>query len=328
MRELALVGCLAFAMPAVGGAQDAAPGSAQIAGRVVDDATSEPLAGVRVFLYPIPVPDGGRIASVVTAADGGFVFSAVGAGGYRLGTNRRGFYSTRGGAVVTLSGAHDRVAVQLTMAKGGAVAGRLVDQTGSPLTRAWVGALRVVGPGEVEQAIPSPAVARTNDRGEYRVESLQPGDYVIIANPGHGPIGPAAGGVRDSRTFFPGTLDFAVAQRVTIGEAPFVSGLDFTMLTAPTFEVAGRAVHDDGRPAPGVEIALIGDWSLFGGRKGSCRTDAEGRFRIAGLTAGRYKLTVPPPDDRPRRANQDAPSIRLTVVDGDVTGLVVPVPIR
>jgi hypothetical protein len=328
MREAALACWLAVAVPAMGSAQAGGPGDGQIAGRVVDDSSSAPLAGVRVFLYPIPVPEDSRIASAVTAEDGGFMFGAVGAGDYRLGTNRRGFYSTRGGAVVTLSGAHDRVNVQLTMARGGAVAGRLVDQSGSPLTRAWVGALRVVGPGELEQAMPSPSAERTNQRGEYRVESLQPGDYVIIANPGHGPAGPYAGGVRDSRTFFPGTLDFAAAQRLTVGAAQVVTGLDFAMLPAPMFEVSGMAVDDAGGALAGVEIVMLGDWTLFGGRKGFGRTDSEGRFRIPGLAAGRYKLTVPSPGDDARRVNWDAPFIRVTVVDGDVTGLVVPVPLR
>jgi hypothetical protein len=328
MRMLALACWLIVAMPSAGYVQSSAPAVGHIAGRVVDDTTSEPLAGVRVFLYPIPVPADGRIASSVTGPDGGFTFSAVGAGDYHLGTNRRGFYSTRGGAVVTLSGSGDQVSVQLTMAKGGAVAGRLVDQSGSPLARAWVGALRVVGPGELEQAIPSPSTARTDDRGEYRVESLHPGDYVIIANPGHGPIGPAADGIRDSRTFFPGTLHFAAAQRLTIGAAQMVTGVDFAMLPAPMFEVSGTVVDDAGRAMTGVEIALLGDWSLFGGRKGSSRSDGEGRFRIAGLAPGRYRLTTPSPGDDALRVNRDVPFIRVTVVDGDVAGLVVPVPLR
>ena len=149
----------------------------------------------------------------------------------------------------------------------------------------WVGALRVVGFADLEHAIPSVAVARTNDVGEYRVESLRPGQHVIVANPGRGPIGPAAGGVTDSRTFFPGTLAFANAQRVTVGPATTVAGLDFKMVIAATFEVSGMVVDDAGRAVAGAVVALDADWSLFGGPKGSSRTDPDGNFRISGIAA-------------------------------------------
>jgi hypothetical protein len=172
------------------------------------------------------------------------------------------------------------------------------------------------------------AVARTNNVGEYRVESLQPGQYVIVANPGHGPVGPAAGGITDSRTFFPGTLDFSKARRVTIGPAQTVAGLDFKMLAAPTFDVSGIAVDGIGRPLADALVALRGDWSLFGGHKGSSRTDQEGYFRIPRLAAGRYKLTVTRPGEDRAPVTRQTPFIRVNVIDVDVTGLVVPVPIE
>ena len=193
----------------------------------------------------------------------------------------------------------------------------------------WVGALRIVdGLAELEQAIPSVAVARTNNVGEYRVESLRPGQHVIVANPGHGPIGPVAGGVTDSRTYFPGTLDFVKAQHVTIGPAQTVTGLDFKMVPAPTFEVSGIAVDRGGRTLAGALVALDADWSLFGGPKGSSRTDPEGHFRIPRLAAGRYMLTVTSPGEERKPVTRQTPFIRVNVIDADVSGLVVPVPIQ
>jgi hypothetical protein len=114
---------------------------------------------------------------------------------------------------------------------------------------------------------------------------------------------------------------------VTIGSAQVVTGLDFAMLAAAMFEVSGMAVDDAGRVMAGAEIALVGDWTLFGGLKGASRTDAEGRFRIAGLALGRCKLTTPRPGEDARQVNRDARFIRVTVVDSDVTGLVVSVPL-
>ena len=172
------------------------------------------------------------------------------------------------------------------------------------------------------------SIARTNDVGKYRVESLRPGQYVIVANPGHGPIGPDAGGITDSRTFFPGTLDFAKARRVTIGPVQTVAGLDFKMITAPTFEVSGIVADGAGRGIAGALVALVADWSMFGGPKGSSRTDPEGRFRIPRIAAGRYKLTVTSPGEEPKPVTRETPFIRVNVSDGDIRGLVVPVPIQ
>lgn len=306
------------------------PATGQIYRRVLDDTTYQPLANARVFLYPNPFPVGGRPASTMTNQDGDFAFAAIHAGSYRLGTNKLGFFPTPvvGMPFVTLAGSGEQVNIDLTMSKGGVLAGRVLDQSGRPLKHIWVGALRVVGPAELEQAIPSVAIARTNDVGEYRVESLPPGRHVIVANPGHGPIGPAAGGITDSRTYFPGTLDFAKAQRVTIGSAQTVAGLDFKMVTAPTFEVSGFAVDDAGRALAGALVALDADWSLFGGPKGSSRTDPEGHFRIPGIAAGRYMLTVTSPGDERKLVTRQTPFIRVNIIDADVSGLVIPVPIQ
>ena len=70
------------------------------------------------------------------------------------------------------------------------------------------------------------------------------------------------------------------------------------------------------------------DWSLFGGPKGSSRTDLEGHFRIGRIAAGRYMLTVTSPGDEPKPVTRQTPFIRVEINDADVSGLVVPVPIQ
>jgi len=329
MSPVAFASWLVVLALAAAPATPSTPATGQIFGRVLDDTTYQPLANARVFLNPNPFPEGGRPAFTMTNQDGDFAFRAIQPGSYRLGANKLGFFPTLGVGMpsVTVTGSGERVSIDLTMSRGGVLAGRVLDQLGTPLKDVWVGAVRVIGLAELEQGIPSPAVARTNDVGEYRVESLQPGQYVIVANPGHGPIGPAAGGITDSRTFFPGTLDFAKAQGVTIGPAQTVAGLDFKMVTAPTFEVSGIAVDGAGRAVAGALVALNADWSLFGGLKGSSRTDSEGNFRIPLIAAGRYMLTVTSPGDERKPVTRQTPFIRVNV-DADVSGLVVPVPIQ
>jgi len=290
------------------------PSGGQIVGHVVEDTSSAPLPDVQVFLHPqAALP--GRPASVSTDQSGTFTFLAVPPGSYRLGTNKSGFFPTEniGSARVTVAD-NEQVTVALTMSKGGTVAGRLLDESGRPLQNMWVGALRVVAGEELWQAHPAGTVARTDVFGRYRVESLSPGEHVIVANTGHGPIGAAAGGITDSITYFPSTLEFAKARRVMVGPAQTVLGLDITMMRAPTFEVSGLVVDDDGHPCIGLIVALDADWALFGGPKGRSRTDSEGRFRLPGIAAGRYALRV---------TNPDSAFTGIDVVDANITGLVV-----
>lgn len=200
-------------------------------------------------------------------------------------------------------------------------------ESGRPLKNIWVAALRLVGPS-VDQAVPSTTTARTNDRGEYAVESLQPGDYVILANPGHGPIGADADGITDSRTYFPGTLDTAKARSVTVGSAQRVAGLDFKLMIAPTFAVSGIAVDESGHAVAGALVSLEADWPKFGGSKGSCTTDSDGRFQISLISAGKYKLTALSPGLPPRPVTRQTPFVPIHVVDSDVSDLIVRVPIQ
>jgi hypothetical protein len=302
----------------------------QIVGVVLDDATYQPLANARVFLYPIPFPVGGRPAFVITNQDGEYVFKGVKPGSYKLGTNKLGFFPTPdvGMPLVKLADSERQVSVDLTMSKGGVLAGRILDHSGRPLRNVGVGALRVFGVAPLDQAIPSRAVDRANDLGEYRVQSLRPAQYVIVANPGQGPIGTAAGGAADSRTYFPGTLSFPKAQPITVGPAQAVTGLDFQIVTAPPFEVSGVAVDEAGRAVAGALVALDADWSLFGGPKGSSRTDPEGRFRIGFIAAGDYMLTVTGPSSESKPVTAQTPFVRISVVDADVSGLIIQIPIR
>jgi len=330
MFHVAFVTCL-FALTLAGG-QATEPGAAigQISGRVLDDATYQPLVDTRVFLYPVPFPAGGRAPLAITNQNGEYVFTALKPGSYRLGTNKLGFFPTPGVGMplVNVAEGEGRWSIDLTMSRGAVLAGRVLDQSGKPLRNIWVGALRLEGIARLDQAVPSVVVDRTNDFGEFRVQSLPPGQYVVVANRTSGRIGAAANGVTDSMTYFPGTLDLLSAQLVNVGLGETLGGLDVKMMTAPTFEVSGFAVDEVGRPISGALVALEADWPLFGGPKGSSWTDAEGRFQIGFIAAGDYKLTVTPPGMEPQSVTRQTPFVRVTVIDADVSGLAIQVPIR
>ena len=109
----------------------------QISGRVLDDATYQPLANARVFLYPNPFPEGGRPASRMTNQDGEFAFTGLQPGAYRLGTNKLGFFPTLdvGMPFVTLAGPGEQVNIDLTMSKGGTLVGSSPGSSGKTVEK-------------------------------------------------------------------------------------------------------------------------------------------------------------------------------------------------
>jgi hypothetical protein len=258
------------------------------------------------------------------------VFTGLNPGSCRLGLYKFGFFPTpgAGSALVNLVGGEERADIDLTMSRGAVLAGRVFDASGKPLRNVGVGALRVGQIARLDQTMPSIDVDRTNESGEFRVQSLPPGRYVIVANATSGLVSAPANGSIDSITYFPGTFHFLSALQVEVGPAATVDGLDFIMMTAPAFGVSGVAVDDFGRHVSNALVTLNTDRLLFGGPKGSSQTDAEGRFRIGFIAAGDYRLTVTPPDIDPKPITRRTPFVRVRVVDTDVSGVAIQVPSR
>jgi hypothetical protein len=300
--------------------------SAQIAGRVLDDLTSEPLANARVFLYSVPYPGGSRPPLSITNESGEYVFKRLEPGSYSLGVNKSGFlpvFRVRA-TLVNLGDGERRDGIDLLMSRGGVLAGRVVDESGKPLSKIWVGALRLNEMERLEQAVPSPETVRTDASGVFRLESIRPGQYVVLANR----TSDQDGQETDSITYFPGTLDHSRAQFLRIGPRETIGGLDFTVIPAPTFDVSGFAIDHAGRPVSGWLVSLEADRPLFGGPKGSTRSDAEGRFRIGRVSAGDYKLTVTNRRSQHEAVARQTALVRVNIVDADVSGLVIQVPIQ
>jgi hypothetical protein len=190
-----------------------------------------------------------------------------------------------------------------------------------------VGALRFDGVVRLDQAIPSVSVARTDDTGVFQVKGLKSGQYVVVANRPNGTIGTPTH-KPDSVTYFPGVLDLQSAQLLTLGPGATVRGLDFPMLSAPTFEVSGVAADEAGRRVAGALVTLEADWPILGGLRGAIVTDDVGQFRIPLIAAGEYRLTVKAPEVDAKRTTRQGPFVRVRVDNADVSDLVIRVPAR
>jgi len=288
--------------------QPQAPQPASIEGIVVTMGTGQPLAGAKVALDPaeagpgqdgpipcpnVPVPDmpepcGPKIAT--SGTDGRFVLSGINPGTYRLYATRNGGYvpaefgqrtATGEGISVPLAPGQKMTGVVLQMSPTGTITGRIYDRDGEPLGRAQVQALRSVY-RDGRRTMTIIQSVETNDRGEYRLFWLAPGQYYVSAKPdiptrGPGLPGlPATNAVRitdparfgtyeqDSvpvvrkralkteeiieetsiPVYFPGIVDMQMASPLAVGAGTVTGGVDISIAPGivQTHHIRGRVI--------------------------------------------------------------------------------------
>ncbi|MED4278752.1 carboxypeptidase regulatory-like domain-containing protein, partial [Priestia megaterium] len=147
------------------------PNSGTIEGTISNRQTGEPLSGASIIIRQFS-PTGPIIASLSTDQNGLFVLNGLAPGTYAvvaLDTN----FGSQAASVFVESDALSTVSISL-IPNPGIVEGTLTNaQTGEPLTNAFV---RVLDNNRVIiQEI------QTDTSGNYRVEGLAPGEYLLIA---------------------------------------------------------------------------------------------------------------------------------------------------
>jgi hypothetical protein len=156
------------------------------------------------------------------------------------------------------------------------------------------------------RTIPAPMQGpqQTNDLGEFRIIGLPPGEYIVAATLRRGfgfgapAITPSSSGTVSTTTYFPGTVDQVAAQTLTVLAGQTVDNVNFSMQSVPGFQVAGRVVDESGAPIAGAMVMLMADprgGVPFLEPMGNVRTGDDGRFLVADVPSGTYRLTASVP---------------------------------
>jgi len=341
MSPLAFV-ALAFTLTL----QAAVPQQAVVSGAVFEAGSNMPVAGAQVTLIsfvfrPRPGPPPEPLVAA-TDQNGRYQFAALEPGRYRVSVQKAGFATMLGRGVpeVTLKAGDRRTDVNVTIQRGGAVVGRVLDENGEPIANANVTAWRrpPVANGAAALArfglVPAGALAQTNDLGEFRLFGLAPGDVYVqatsrpdfVRSASPRPTVPLA-------TYFPGTADVVGAMPITVAPGQTSGEITITMISAPAFEVSGVVADESGRPVENTLVRLEIDRApgdppmpLVVGMR-SARSDKAGRFTIGGVVNGSYTLLAIAPvllsarDAAPGGAVGAA--VPTTFTSGTVTGGVV-----
>jgi hypothetical protein len=301
---LLAVSVLSLMLPQVSVRQSAAS-DARIAGQVVDADSHAPVAGARVSLMMSITVEGGTFGvgprEAVTDASGQFTFRGVAEGRYRLDVQKPGFAPSADPLdpqALDVAAGQSITGLQVALKKAGVIAGRIVDAGGEPLAEVSVTALRRVetaDPSGIEMPL---GQAQTNDLGEFRIAGLAEGDYVLMAAPRPpAPFGQAspAGGTALASTYYAGTTDREAARVVAVASGQTVSGLQFSMIAAPAFQVSGVVVDEAGAVLGGAMIMLMPDPRRGAFTPVMAQAEPDGTFHIGGIVSGTYRITATAP---------------------------------
>ena len=332
---------------------------ASVEGVVVKQGSGVPLSGVSVELAGVGRRDGAftGVYTATTAQDGKFALENVAPGEYRLESVRSGGYlpaafgqRTPGGrgATFRLEAGQKMTGVRLVMASPtGSIAGRVYDHDGEPTGRAQVQALKSVY-RDGHRRLTILRAVETNDRGEYRLYWLPPGQYYVVAKPDQprpdfGPQitfrAPQFGEHEEGRApfvrsrtasdgavveeafvpvYYPGTTDVQAATAVVVGEAAAVGGVDVPV--APglvrTRRIRGFAIDVvTGQPLAGASVLAIPRTTDPNVLIPSARSEPDGSFDLAGVVPGPYIVFA--------GDGHVTGGVALDVGDDDVQGLAI-----
>jgi hypothetical protein len=279
-----------------------AEGTARVQGRVLSP-DGQPVKRATVTLST--GSPGQQARTTTTDAEGRFAFERVAAGRPSLTASKVGYVTTGIGArrpggpsrpiEIETGAALDNA--NITLARGCAIAGRVTDDYGDPVTGATVRVLKYSftrGRRQLTQAVQS--FDRTDDLGRFRVYGLPAGSYyvggLVRAEVMNGAPVPSSG---FAPTYYPGTANVAEAGRIACATGQDVAGIDFALSVVPTLGVSGT-VRDSSGKAPASGFAMLTSLEDVSGLGASVGTGAQlkpdGSFVIGDVVPGDYLLRV------------------------------------
>jgi protocatechuate 3,4-dioxygenase beta subunit len=278
-----------------------AAGAGIIRGRVVgSDGRSLANAMVRVFVERDPLQ-----ATISRAdRDGRFEFRDLPAGAYRLIAAKIGYgpvtlddpkadrsspFFGSPTVTVTLADGETRERADVTLARWGSIAGRVIDERGDPLQGAGVQVMQVRYERGRRRLVFAGSGRLTDDLGRYRLFSVPPGQYVVSASVGDVGSADVPG---YARAYYPGTANAGQAVFVSVALQQDLTGIDVAMSRTRTARISGQLLDSTGASTIGGSLNLMPSQRAATATDVSigARIQPDGRFEFANVAPGQYVI--------------------------------------
>jgi hypothetical protein len=337
-RALALIACLGGVVPALvaqAPSRDNSQPSGQTAtatirGRVLIAGSDIPVRKARVTL----APDAGALVDPAYADnDGWFAFTDLTPRRYIISAWKSGFVETRFGArnfwdrhVSIVAGAGQALdGVTLTLEKGAAIAGRVIDELGEPLVGMPVAVGRITAVDGRPRLETSNFTTETDDLGEYRVGGLPAGTFAVAAYgwpaaPSRTTFTTPDGNTlttmsrRPRTVFHPAAPLLTQARPVTLKRGEEAGAVDITFRSdVPAARISGRILDP---------FARGGFFSLAIASDGGGIPDAALTMNTSVTPDGEFSMVVAPSEYTLVAQNETGVAIQhVTVGESDISGI-------
>jgi protocatechuate 3,4-dioxygenase beta subunit len=291
------------------------------------------LRRVRITLSAPELGTVNRTAS--TGLDGRFEIKELPPGRYTVRVQRGGYLTLQYGQRRPLEPGKplqlaDKQVVDnldFTLPRMGTIAGRVTDELGEPISGVSVFALRSVWFEGRRRMAPAVGNVVTDDEGEFRLQGVNPGRYLVMAVSNETWTVASANAesvVGYAPTYHPGTANVAEARTVSVDIGQRVTNVDLALVPGRTARISGVARDGQGRPLRDVtlEQSFRGPNGASFRSAGNAIVAADGTFTLRSVPPGEYALrgSSPGSDESARLpivvTGDDLDGVNLTAAPG------------
>ena len=213
----------------------------------------------------------------------------------------------------------------------GSIVGVVLNERHEPVAHATVQAfpaLATAPQAQAPQTLPplmhASGSASTDDGGRFRISGLEPGEYLVAAEPASLMSGGSSSHAETyAITFYPSALNDQLAVRVPVS-ADLETTVLIELVRVRGVRVSGSVVNPAGGPTSGMRIRLFHRFGGFGSSSDVAVVSPTGAFEILRVPSGWYRLSAEPrsPDSQDARTEFAEKVIEVQDRDLDEVSLV------